>query len=316
MGRVLVGEFEKREILAQVDRILRDLGNPEPPLNLADVRALLSLDLHYYNSADPGLVEELTHRFTLIAKKKLPDLGNHLIAALAKSRLCAFWVPESSRILVDSEVPKLKHRWIEAHEITHSVTSWHKSFLLGDNSQTLDPACHAIIEAEANYGAGRLLFLQDRISLEARALPLSFDSIIELSKRYNNSIVSTFWRTVEQRDPEQAVFGIISIHPRHPKVGEHGGPKPWRYFIRSPAFLTQFSSISADDVFAVVTQQATYRRVGPVCSTGHILTDVIGNDWEFHILSHSTGHALLTLGYPVQRRSIVVAASPSRVASG
>ena len=184
MEQVLVGELEKREIRGQVDRILRDLGRPEPPLVLADVRALLSLDLQYYSRTDPGLIAELTHRFNLLAKKQLPDLGNHLIAALAKSRLCAFWVPESSRILIDSEVPALKHRWIEAHEITHSVTSWHKGFLRGDNSQTLDPACHAVIEAEANYGAGRLLFLQDQFSLEARALPLSFTSIIDLSRRY------------------------------------------------------------------------------------------------------------------------------------
>jgi len=304
---VLVGEIEKREIRAQVDRILRDLGNPEPPLNLADVRALLSLDLQYYSSTDPGLVEELTHRFALIAKKKLPDLGNHLIAALSKSRLCAFWVPESSRILVDSDVPIPKHRWIEAHEITHSVTGWHKGFLLGDNSRTLDPACHAAIEAEANYGAGRLLFLQDKFSLEARALPLSFSSIIDLSRRYKNSIVSTFWRTVEERDPEQPVFGVISIHPRHPDVGEHDGPKPWRYFIRSSAFLTKFASVSADDVFKVVMQQAESRRVGPVVSIDHVFTDVAANEWEFRIVSHSTGHALLTLGYPVQQRSVVVA---------
>lgn len=312
MEQVIVGEIEKRKIRAQVDRILRDLGRPEPPLNLADVRALLSLDLQYYSSTDQGLITELTHRFTLIAKKQLPDLGNHLIAALAKSRLCAFWVPESSRILIDSDVPTPKHRWIEAHEITHSVTDWHKSFLLGDNPQTLDPACRPVIEAEANYGAGRLLFLQDQFSLEARALPLSFTSIIELSRRYTNSIVSTFWRTVEERDPAQAVFGIISIHPRHPNVGEHDGPNPWRYFIRSPAFVTQFASVSADDVFAVVTRQATYRRVGPVFSADHVLTDAIGDDWEFRILSHSTGHALLTLGYPVQRRSIVVAAAATR----
>lgn len=312
MKQVSVGEFEKREIRAQVDRILLDLGHPEPPLNLADVRALLSLDLQYYSSTDPGLIAELTHRFALLAKKQLPDLGNHLVTALAKSRLCAFWIPENSRILIDSDVPTPKHRWIEAHEITHSLTSWHKSFLLGDNSQTLDPTCHAIIEAEANYGAGRLLFLQDQFSLEARALPLSFTSIIDISKRYKNSIVSTFWRIVEERDPEQAVFGIISIHPNHPDVGKHDGSKPWRYFIRSSAFLTQFASVSARDVFAVITQQATYRRTGPIFSADHFFTDVSGDDWEYHILSHSTGHALLTLGYPVRRRSIVVAVVPPR----
>ncbi len=307
MEQIFVGEIEKRKIRAQVDRILRDIGRTEPPLDLADVRALLSLDLQYYSSTDRGLITELTHRFTILAKKQLPNLGNHLLAALAKSRLCAFWVPESSQILIDSDVPKPKHRWIQAHEITHSVTSWHKSFLFGDNSRTLDPACHAVLEAEANYGAGRLLFLQDQFSLDARSLPLSFTSIIQLAKRYNNSIVSTFWRAVEERDPGQSVFGIISIHPQHPEVGEHDGPMPWRYFIRSSAFITQFASISADEVYAVVTQKATYRRTGPVLSVDIVFTDVTGSDWEFCIQSHSTGHALLTLGYLVKRRAVVVA---------
>src|SRR6266480_4696939 len=171
-----VGELERREIRDQVGRILRDLGNPEPPLKLTDVRTLLSLDLQYYRSSDPGLVSELTHRFTLLARKTIPDIGKYLLTALSKSRLCAFWVPDAARIMIDAEVPEPKHRWIEAHEITHSMTPWHRQFLLGDNAQTLDPACHAMLEAEANYGAGRLLSLQDRFAADARDLELSFDS--------------------------------------------------------------------------------------------------------------------------------------------
>jgi hypothetical protein len=274
---------------------------------LPDVRRLLSLDLQYYSSSDPGLVAELGHRFRLLARKTLPDLGKHLLSALAKSRLCAFWVPESSRILVDSDVPERKHRWIEAHEITHSVTSWHKHYLLGDNSQTLDPDCHAVLEAEANYGAGRLLFLQDRFSIEARDLNLSFDSIKQLAKRYNNSILSTFWRTVEERDPGQPVFGVISIHPRHPTIGQHDGPNPWRYFIRSAAFRSQFGSVTAEDTFELIARFASYRKTGPMLCTDHILSDVVSDEWEFRIESFSTGHAVLTYGYPLRRRSILVA---------
>src|SRR5260370_14674375 len=103
-----VGELEKREIRDHVGRILRDLGNPEPPLKLTDVRTLLSLDLQYYSSWDPGLVTELTHRFTLLARKTIPDLGKHLLTALSKSRLCAFWVPDGAKIMVDTEVPEPK----------------------------------------------------------------------------------------------------------------------------------------------------------------------------------------------------------------
>lgn len=311
MAEELIGEFEKREIRAQVDRILRDLGHPEPPLYLPDVRALLSLDLKYYSRSDPGLVAELTHRFRLLARKSLPDLGKHLLTALSKSNLCAFWVPESSRILVDSEVPQRKHRWIEAHEITHSVTPWHKHYLLGDNAQTLDPECHAALEAEANYGAGRLLFLQGRFSAEARELPLTFEAIKRLAERYQNSIQSTFWRMVEDRDPDQPTFGVISAHPRHPAVGQHNGPSPWRYFIRSAAFRSQFATYSADDAFASITRLATNRKTGPIFCAEDIVKDAIGDDWSFRIESFSTGHALLTVGSPIRRRSVLVGSEAS-----
>ncbi len=301
-----VGEFEKRDIQDQVDRILRDLGTPEPPIKLADVRTLLSLDLQYYSSTDPGLIAELSHRFALLARKTIPDFGKHLITALAKSRLCAFWVPDAARIMVDTEVPKRKHRWIEAHEISHSITPWHKHFLLGDNRQTLDPACHAVIEAEANYGAGRLLFLQDRFAAEARDLSLSFDSVKHLAGRYHNSILSTFWRTIEDRDPSQPVFGLVSVHPYHPDVGAHDGAEPWRYFVRSPMFRTQFSTMLPEQAYALVSKHATLRRTGPIFSATDVLTDVLGEEWEFEIESFSTKHALLTFGFPIRRRAAVV----------
>lgn len=306
MTLINIGEFEKRDINDHVSRILRDLGNPEPPLRLEDVRSLLSLDLQYYNSADPGLIQDLTHRFTILARKKIPDAGRHLMSALLKSKLCAFWLPDDSKILVDVDVPKLKHRWIEAHEISHSITPWHSHFLLGDNTQTLDPECHATLEAEANYGAGRLLFLQDRFATEARDMVMSFDSIRQLAKRYNNSIVSTFWRAVEERNPSTPVFGMISVHPHHPDVGSHDGPDPWRYFIRSPAFHTQFSNVSAACAFEIIRQYAGFRKTGPIFHAEHIIQDILGNMWEFNIESFSTMHALLTYGIPIRHHTPII----------
>ena len=42
------------DIDRRVTRILRDLGNPEPPLQLRLVREALKLDLEYYRKDDPG----------------------------------------------------------------------------------------------------------------------------------------------------------------------------------------------------------------------------------------------------------------------
>lgn len=302
-----VGELEKREIRDQVDRVLRDLGFPEPPLKLEDVRKLLSLDLSYYSSSDPGLVSELSHRFTLLARKTIPDIGKRLQDALSKSKLCAFWVPDASKILIDEDVPVLKHRWIEGHEICHSITPWHKEFLLGDNAQTLDPACHAMLETEANYGAARLLFLQDKFSNDARDLELSFDSIKLLAKRYKNSILSTFWRAVEDRDQSMPVFGMVSVHPIYPEIGKHDGPTPWRNMIRSAAFRTQFSNVSPDDAYKIIVQNASFRKTGPIFSTVEVLPDVLGVNWEFQIECFSTKYSLLTLGFPVRKHTVMVA---------
>ena len=306
MKDVPVGEREKRDIDAQVTRILRDLGNPDPPLNLGEVRKLLSLDLQYYNSTDAGFIGEIEHRLRLLARKTLPDLGKHLLNALTKSRLCAFWVPETSRILLDADLPKAKHRWTEGHEISHSFIAWHKHYLLGDNAQTLDPECHAVIEAEANFGSGRLLFLQQRFALEARQSEFSFDSIRALSKRYENSIASTFWRFVEERDPTHAVVGLVSIHPRHPDIGKHDGPESWRYFIRSPAFRTQFSNVTPEDVYGVLSRQASWQKGGPVLAAEHVMADAAGKKWVFHMEGFSTRHAVLTYGVLRRPHGLVV----------
>ena len=293
MSDALPDELERHDIRKQVNRILRDLGNPEPPIKLADVRSLLSLDLQYYSSSDPGLVSELTHRFQLIVKKTIPDLGRHLQLALSKSKLCAFWVPALSRIMLDGDVPEPKHRWIEAHEIIHSVIPWHKNFLLGDNAQTLDPTCHAVLEAEANYGAGRLLFFDEKFSAEAKDLDLSFKSIKLLQKRYANSIVSTFWRIVEDRNPLDPVFGMVSIHPHYADVGSHDGPNPWRYFIRSEAFARQFSRISSETVYELVRSHASRRKAGPIFAAQDTIIDDRGEEWEVELECFSTTHAVL-----------------------
>lgn len=302
MSEVDVGEYEKRKIDGQIARILRDLGNPPPPLRLADVRDLLKIDRIYYKSTDPSLLQELSHRFALLARKTIPDIGKHLASAIAKSKFDAFWVPASRRILMDETVPEPKHRWIESHEISHSVTDWHSGFLLGDNRFTVDPLCRATIEAEANYGAGRLLFLCDQFVSEARDMPFSFEAIKLLSKRYGNSIVSTLWRMVEGRDPNQPAFGMVSNHPLFPdEIGTHDGEVPWRYFIRSPAFRLQFPGVTPTEAFALISRHCTPRKRGPVFLASDVLTNVAGDQWEFSIECFSTTHAVLTLAAPIRK---------------
>lgn len=292
----VIGERERRDIESSVARVLRDLGNPDPPLRLPDVRELLKLDLRYYDGTDQGMITEFTHRFRLVTKKKLPGLVRQVREMLAQSKLVAFWVPDDRRVLIDGSVPKAKHRWIEGHEISHSLTPWHQAFLLGDASMTLDPSCHATIEAEANFGAGQLLFMHDRFARDARDMPATFASVQRLADLYANSLTSTLWRLVEQRDPSRPTFGMVSIHPKHPGIGAHNGGEAWKHFIRSAAFRTQFANVTPAEAYAIIDAEANFKIRGPVVSAESVLLDRSGTAWDFIVESFSNSHALLTIG--------------------
>ena len=127
--------------------------------------------------------------------------------------LKALYPPDQKRILLDRALPPLKHRWNEAHEVGHDIIPWHAGMMQGDTEQTLTPACHAQLEAEANYAAGQILFLGGRFVDEAGDLPPSLATIQGLHKRFGNTITSTLWRYVEQVRPDLPMVGLVTDHP-------------------------------------------------------------------------------------------------------
>jgi hypothetical protein len=80
-----------RDIDIQVGKILRDLGNPEPPIELADVFDLLKLDRQYYSTQDDGALREFFSK-AVIAGKQIAKRPMLLLDAVRKgleSTLCA-----------------------------------------------------------------------------------------------------------------------------------------------------------------------------------------------------------------------------------
>src|SRR5262249_47913482 len=149
----------KLDIDGRIDRVLRGLGNPEPPLRLEEVRELLKLDLGFYTADDPSLAREVISRIRVGAIQVF-NRPSVIIDAIRTFSLKALYLPDRKRIMLDSSVPKLKHRWNEAHEIGHSLLPWHEEMMHGDNEHTLSKSCMEHIEAEANFAAGRLLFFR------------------------------------------------------------------------------------------------------------------------------------------------------------
>jgi len=303
-----VGAYERSDIDGIVGKLLREIGSPEPPLSLEIVREALRLDLQYYSSSEHGVIGDVVHRVKVGAKQLVLRPGL-LLDALKKANLSALWMPDAKRIMIDDAIPKLKHRWIEGHEIGHSLIPWHKEALFGDTEFTLDPACHELIEAEANYAAAQLLFMRGRYSAEARDLPIDFKSITALSKRYGNTITSSLWRTVEERDPSAPIFGLVSCHPHHPEIGSGPNGEEVKYFIRSPGFVQQFANVTEQQAFRLVKDNASWKRRGTIVEGEFQLLDANGTRRDFKVESLSNTYALLTIGYSLRNSRQMFAAA-------
>jgi hypothetical protein len=302
MKNSIVGEYEKRDIEQQVDKVLRGLGNPEPPLDLRDVRELLKLDLQYYSNADDDVVKEIVSRVR-IGLKQIVWRPTILWDVIKKASLSALWVPDRKRILLDATTPKLKHRWFEGHETLHSITPWHEQFLYGDTAKELNPTCEEAIEAEANFGAGQLLFLRERFTYEAKDMPMNLATIKALAKRFGNTITSTLWRYVEVVCDEIPVVGLVSAHPHY--VQEAKDPlQPCRHCVESPKFKEQFVQLTELELFGKLFGYCKWNKKGALGEGEVVLTDRNGDDHLFRFESFSIGYDVLTLA--THQRKIAV----------
>lgn len=304
---ILLLQATKKDIDERVERVLRGLGNPEPPLRLEDVRALLKLDLAYYTASDPGLAREAVSRIR-VATIQVFNRPTLIIDAVRKFSLKALYLPDRKRIMLDSDEPKPKHRWSEAHEAGHSLLPWHEAMMHGDNQHTLSQSCTDHVEAEANFAAGRLLFLRDRFVDEARSSSLDIKTVKGLHKTFGNTLASTLWRFVESVGETKPVVGLMSCHPhisRRP-IG-HDPANPCKHFIQSDAFQKRFARLSEVDIFNAIRSYCGPQRGGILGNSELILADDNGTPHRFAFETFYNGYDALTLG-------VYIAEEPVRVA--
>lgn len=293
MKSPIIDHQEAEDIRIIVQKIIRGLGNPDPPLRLEDVRELLDLDRQFYTSTDKGMLREVISRM-YVAGKQIIKRPTILFDAIRKAKISALWIPDQRRILIDSSQPKLKHRWREVHEVSHGIIPWHDELLFGDTEISLRPTCHARLEAEANYATGQLLFLQQQFVSEANDCGVSIDSIKRLAERYNNTITSTLWRFVEESHHNKLLVGVVSRHPH--KAAKEPDEKPCRYFIQSPGFRRQFSNITEPRILTKLDSYCRwYQRGGTIGEDEVVLTDDNGINHVFQFESFFNSHEVLTL---------------------
>ncbi len=293
MKNTPVGKYESEEIRAIVARVLRDVGAAEPPLNLEAVRDKLELDLRYYNINDPSLRREMVHGVRVGTKLLARKVARSLREVAEKAKLWGLWLPKRKRILISEDAPKRKHRWIQSHEIGHSLIPHHARYLFGDPEQTLSLSCHAELEREANYAAGQLTFLQGRFTAEACACPVSLKAVLALASAFGNSRTSTLWRFVEEAHKGVPLVGVVSPNPWSTDVDPCD---PCRYCIESPVFRERFGAVSEVELFGALRSYCSHKRGGPLGEGEVMLVD--GND-EHHMFffeSWSNTYEVLSLG--------------------
>lgn len=298
-----------RDIDHRIDRVHRDIGYAGGKIELLEVRDLLRLDLKYYKMDDPDLLDEVVHRVK-VGARQIAERPSLLLDAVRKFDLSALFIPDKKRIFIDANVPDLKKRWYESHEVAHSLIPWHMDYMLGDNRTTLAQSCHEAIEAEANYGAGRLLFPVAVFNEARRASVLSLAAVREMAKAFGNTITSTLWRSVEQS--EEAVFATIGAHPHHPRDGK----TRIEYFVRSKLFEARFSSIAEKDVWGWLKAHCRHGKTGPLGAWEVCINDVNGTPHVFSMESFSNGYDVLSLARLVRAsNSLVAITGTHRIAS-
>lgn len=293
MLNVLPDPRTANDIEKYMDRILRELGNPEPPLSIDNVLRLLELDRQYYSALDESFLREVAHRIK-VAGKQLVARPGLLIDVIKKADLKAFWLPDSAKILIDANLHRAKHKWTEGHEIAHSVIPWHKQFCLGDQSQTLSMSCREQIENEANFGGGHLLFLGDFFRREIADHRPSFATIRYLADRYQNSITSTLYRFIEQANTHPPMFGAVCGH-WYDDPDSFDLEAPCDHLIFSDSFRSQFSNFDQFKAFELIRSCCAERRGGPL---GEGIVTVLDDNDEahyFHMECFSNTHQILVL---------------------
>jgi Zn-dependent peptidase ImmA (M78 family) len=284
------------DIDAQVAKIFRGLGTPEPPIDLRLVRELLKLDRAYYSTADDSALRETVNKLTVAGLQvlKRPTL---LLDAVRSLSLKALYLPDQKRILLDQDLPPLKHRWNEAHEVGHDIIPWHAGMMMGDSEKELTPWCHAQMEAEANYAAGQILFMAERFVEEASASAPTLAMVRELNGRFGNTITSTLWRYVEQVRPELPMVGLVTGHPHQSRrKAEFNPAEPCRYCVQSPSFIQRFGAVTEIDLFRHIASYCGAQRGGRLGEAEAHLMDSVRTRHLFHFETFFNRYEALTLG--------------------
>jgi hypothetical protein len=175
---------------------------------------------------------EAVHELAGVALERLP------VAEPLRGRLLgAVWFEERALFVRAGQSPA-RRRFTEAHEAAHVLCPWHAAALRVDTADELFGRVTEAIEAEANYGAGQLIFQGDRFADEAAAHGRSLRTPFALAGEYGASRHAAAHHYAESH--RDAVALVVA--GRWPDAA--GRLPVWRT-VESPAFARRHGRLRA-----------------------------------------------------------------------
>ncbi len=143
------------------------------------------------------------------------------LAIAPKPLLGALWFEERT-VYVDASQSAPRRRFTEAHELIHALCPWHEPVLRLDTEDELFRPVRAAIEAEANAGAGMLIFQGRDLARRAGAEPPSLGRALELAAAYGAAAHATLHHLAETHPAATALLTVGRFPQRD------GGLPVWR----------------------------------------------------------------------------------------
>ena len=271
--------------------ILKEAGLNEPPVTIERVIEHLKLYREFYNLKNPSFLDRTKH--------KIKVCGKPIINVIKKINLVAVLFYDENRIVIDSELPKLRQDWPSFHESAHKMLKWHRPYFYGDTAQTLNPDFQEILEAEANYAASELMFCGSVFTKESYDTKKEWASIKELKKRYCRTMTTTLRRYVEH-GPDHPMAMLVSTPYWKVKPDQK---ERCRHFVKSERFEKKFGNITSENILNALDNNCSLRRGGPVADFTCSLDDNNGDAHEFHIEAFYNRYDLLTFCVQTEKRT-------------
>jgi hypothetical protein len=185
----------------------------------------------------PTPLEEVQRAAGIGARHDIAALPR-AIATPGRRLLGALWF-ERREVYVDLAQPEPRRRFTDAHEAMHALCPWHEAALREDTDAELFRETSLEIEAEANFGAGLLIFQGRRFAERIADAPRDMATVLALAAEHGASRQATLHQFAQHHPAPVALLSIGRFPQRD------GSLPVWRT-VASPAFRRRFGRVGAD----------------------------------------------------------------------